>query len=108
MILDPSMVDHIFVNTDKKTYTVGIISHESDGKGGITRKVTSQIIPRKEGDALAKQLEKIKKEEAKKNKTIEQKSGEAPPEQFSPKLYRMPNGRPISMEDVNKVKKKTL
>lgn len=105
-MISPSDVEYVFNNKDE-TSTVGVrytVFDEQTQKP--IQKVKNEIVPRTEGEQLAKALRKRQKEQEK----LAKSAGAPPPPmaEYAPRVFRLPNGQPVSMDLLNQVKKKDV
>lgn len=103
-MIEPNDIAYIIFNEDK-TATLGTHYYELNKDGQTVQRTRNKIIPREEAVALEKIMKKRDAEQAK----IRKAAGAPPPEiskREPPRPMIAPNGRPVTMADIMKTKKK--
>lgn len=105
--INPSDVEFVINNKDgTSTLGVGYEEPHPKNKGEFVHKIRNETVPRKEGNEIAKLL---KKRHAEIDKIKRRSNGTPPPTRPIEREMRVlvtPGGRPISMDDLMKVKKR--
>lgn len=103
-IINQDQVVFVLDGNDKKSSVVGIETWDNEKKKMV---VDQQVVPRSEGIELGKMLKKRQAEQNKLARAAGQPIPSLNKQDHHTRIFRAHNGRPVSMEEIMSVKKRS-